>query len=382
MYFICNGLKAPEQPFTDPEKFGSLTETYDAGFSFPPFAWRIKNENNGENLILKDMLNNITGRFALIFYLGFTFQAGSSEMLRKQIITEKRLKAIVELPGGFVPYTNVTSVVMFFDKTDDSQDSVMVMSLSDDTCKDKDNSNRYRTVLNDYAVSILNKGLHCEESLFCKKVSFTEIEKNEFCLSPSRYILSAEEQAAKQQIIKGDTKLCDIATFHRVQAIRPENKGNTYYEVNASSINAMGFIDNPEKQICLTNENAASKNTLKKNDIVFAIKGSVGKVGFVAEDHDNWLINQSFVIIRITNPKWPAEYVFRQLKSTAMKLYIQSKTIGSVIPSLTIGELKNLPLVSPTEERVKEQLTKHKRQLEIIQNIDKLKKELNNLNNF
>ena len=65
-----------------------------------------------------------------------------------------------------------------------------------------------------------------------------------------------------------------------------------------------------------------------------------------------------------------------------MKLYIQSKTIGSVISSLTIDALKNLPLVSPTEERVKEQLIKHERQLEIIQNIDKLKKELNDLNNF
>lgn len=382
IYFICNGLKVPEQPFTNPETFGTIAETYDVGFSFPPIAWKIKNDITCENLILKDMLNNIRGRFCLIFQLGFTFQTGGSEALRKQIITEKRLKAIVEMPSGFVPNTNATCVAMFFDKTDVSQNSVMVMSLSDETCKDKDNSSRYKTVLNNYAVNILNKGLHGEESLFCKKVSFTEIEKNEFCLSPSRYILSAEEQAAEQKILKGDTKLCDIATFHRVQAIRPENKGNAYYEVNASSINAMGFIENPEKQICLTNENAASKNTLKKNDIVFAIKGSVGKVGFVAEDHDNWVINQSFVIIRITNPKWPAEYVFRQLKSPAMKLYIQSKTTGSVIPSLTIGELKNLPLVSPTEERVKEQLTKHERQLEIIQNIDKLKKELNDLNNF
>lgn len=382
VYFICNGLKVPEQPFTNPETFGGLTETYDAGFSFPPQAWRIKNESCGENLIMQDMLNNVKGRFCLIFTLGFTFQNGSSELLRKQIIDEKRLKAIAELPSGFLPNSNRTCVAMFFDKTDKNQKSVAVMSLSDESCKDVENSNRNKTTLNDYAISILNDGLIGKESSLCRMVTLEEIERNDYCLSPSRYILSDEGKAAQELILKGDTKLSDIAVFYRVQAIRPENRGNTYYEVNASSINDMGFIEDPEKQICLTDENAISKNSLRKNDIVFAIKGSVGKVGFVPKDHYNWLINQSFVIIRVTNPKWPAEYVFRQLKSTAMKLYIQSKTIGSVIPSLTIGELKNLPLVSPSEERVKEQLVKHERQLEIIKNINKLKKELNDLNNF
>ncbi len=384
IYFICNGLKVPEQPYTSPEKFGTLTEKYDIGFSFPPLAWKIKNDITCENLILQDMLNNTKGRFCLIFGLGFTFQRGSSAQLRKQIIKEKRLKAVVELPSGFATNSFVICAAMFFDKPDDNQDSVIIMSLADESFKDKENSSRNKTILNTLAISVLNNGLlgKEEESPFCRKVSFEEIESNDYCLSPSRYILSAEELAAKQKIQKGDTKLGDIADLCRVQAVSSEDEGNSYYEVNASSINAAGFIDNPEKKICLTNENAASKNALKKNDIVFAIKGSVGKVGFVTEDHDNWLINQSFVIIRVTNSKWPAEYVFRQLKSTAMKLYIQSKTIGSVISSLTIEALKNLPLVSPTEERVKEQLIKHERQLEIIQNIDKLNKELNDLNNF
>jgi len=381
-YYACNELKSPKHVLTDAEKMGALTQNYDLGFSFPPLAWNINGTPYGETFILKDMLENISGRFCLIFSVGFSFQNGGPEKLREQIINEKRLKAIVELPGGYVPNSNISSMAMFFDKTDDNQDSVMFISLADDTCKDKENSNRNKTVLNDYAISMLENGLKGIESELCRKVTFEEIQKNKYCLTPSRYVLSEEGRKAQQQILKGNVKLGDIAEFYRAQMTKPENEGNTFFEVSASDINPVGFVENPGKQILLSKDVSELKNVLKKGDIVFAIKGSVGKVGLVTEEHDNWLINQSFVIIRIKNPEWPVEFVFRQLKSTAMRLYVQSKTIGSIIPSLTMAELKDLPLVAPTGELIEEQKRKHERQMEIAATIAELQKELGELNNF
>ena len=382
MYYACNELKSPKHIPTVAEKMGTLTQKYDLGFSFPPFAWHIGKTPYGEIYILKDMLENISGRFCLIFSIGVSFQNGAPEKFREQIINEKRLKAIVELPGGYVPNSNISSMAMFFDKTDVNQDSVMFISLADDTCKDKENSNRNKTVLNDYAISMLENGLKGIESELCRKVSFEEIQKNKYCLTPSRYVLSEEERKAQQQILKGNIKLGDIAEFYRAQMTKPENEGNTFFEVSASDINPVGFVENPGKQILLSKDVSELKNALKKGDIIFAIKGSVGKVGIVTEERDNWLVNQSFVIIRIKKPEWPVEFVFRQLKSTAMRLYIQSKTIGSVIPSLTMAELKDLPLIAPTDELIKEQRRKHERQVEIAATIAELQKELGELNNF
>jgi hypothetical protein len=65
-----------------------------------------------------------------------------------------------------------------------------------------------------------------------------------------------------------------------------------------------------------------------------------------------------------------------------MRLYVQSKTIGSIIPSLTIAELKDLPLIAPTGELIEEQKRKHERQMEIAATIAELQKELGELNNF
>lgn len=382
MYYICNGLKVPKHPVISFEQFGSLQEPFDLGFSFPPLAIRVKSENFGEYRIIKDMLNNVKGRFCIILALGFTFQSGPTEKLRKQILNEKRLKAVVELPSGLFASTSISTVALFFDKADENQDSINLISLTDDKCKNKATNGRNRIVLNDFAMDILNKGLNGEDTIFSKKVSLEEIANLKFILSPDRYILSPEEIVAQEQILKGDTKLSEIAEFLRVQAIKPDSSGETFYEVNAASINCMGFIDTIEKQFLLSKDNPATKNPLQKNDIIFAIKGSVGKVGFVATNPQNWLINQSFVIIRITDPKWPAEFVFRQLKSSTMKLFIQSKTIGAVIPTLNMSELKDIPLISPTEELVNAQKEKHERQIELTKKIAMLQEELLELNNF
>ena len=121
MYHACNELKVPKQVLTAPDTIGTLTQNYDLGFSFPPCSWNIGSTKSGEINLLKDMLENISGRFCLIFSLAFAFQSGALEKLREKIINEKRLKAIVELPGGYVPNSNISCMAMFFDKTDENR---------------------------------------------------------------------------------------------------------------------------------------------------------------------------------------------------------------------------------------------------------------------
>ncbi len=57
-------------------------------------------------------------------------------------------------------------------------------------------------------------------------------------------------------------------------------------------------------------------------------------------------------------------------------------TIGSVIPSLAMSDLKNIPLVSPDNEKIETQRIKHERQLEITKQLKKLQTELEQLNDF
>ena len=376
LHLICNGMKVPELPVMQFEEIKGNQESFDAGFTFPPL------DKDMQEQIIENLVYSITGRFCVIVSLGFTFRLGNTAKIRNEVLDTRRLQAVAELPTGFLPNSGISCAALFFAPKTDFQDSVMFINLSGGEFRDRERSSRMFTVLNSPAVEILKSGLAGTEYELCKKVSYSEIESGGNVITPSRYVLSAEVQSSQEQILKGSTRLSEIVDFVRVQVGRKENEGELYYEVTAGDINPAGLVEQPERAIHLSKENPALKSQLKQNDLIFAIKGSVGKVGLITGTPCNWVVNQSFVILRLKNKDWPVEFVFRQLKSNAMKNYIQSKTTGSVIPSLTMAELRELPLIAPTPHLVEKQRFRHERQIKLVKQIRELQKELAEFNEF
>ena len=376
LHLICNGMKVPELPVMQFEEIKGNQESFDAGFTFPPL------DKDMQEQIIENLVYSITGRFCVIVSLGFTFRLGNTAKIRNEVLDTRRLQAVAELPTGFLPNSGISCAALFFAPKTDFQDSVMFINLSGGEFRDRERSSRMFTVLNNPAVEILKSGLAGTEYELCKKVSYSEIESGGQVITPSRYVLSAEVQSSQEQILKGSTRLSEIVDFVRVQVGRKENEGELYYEVTAGDINPAGLVEQPERAIHLSKENPALKSQLKQNDLIFAIKGSVGKVGLITGTPCNWVVNQSFVILRLKNKDWPVEFVFRQLKSNAMKNYIQSKTTGSVIPSLTMAELRELPLIAPTPHLIEKQKFRHERQIKLVKQIRELQKELAEFNEF
>ena len=376
LHLICNGMKVPELPVMQFEEIKGNQESFDAGFTFPPL------DKDMQEQIIENMVYSITGRFCVIVSLGFTFRLGNTAKIRNEVLDTRRLQAVAELPTGFLPNSGISCAALFFAPKTDFQDSVMFINLSGGEFRDRERSSRMFTVLNNPAVEILKSGLAGTEYELCKKVSYSEIESGGNVITPSRYVLSAEVQSSQEQILKGSTRLSEIVDFVRVQVGRKENEGELYYEVTAGDINPAGLVEQPERAIHLSKDNPALKSQLRQNDLIFAIKGSVGKVGLITGTPCNWVVNQSFVILRLKNKDWPVEFVFRQLKSNAMKNYIQSKTTGSVIPSLTMAELRELPLIAPTPHLIEKQKFRHERQIKLVKQIRELQKELAEFNEF
>ncbi len=376
LHLICNGMKVPELPVMRFEEIKGNQESFDAGFTFPPL------DKDMQEQIIENLVYSITGRFCVIVSLGFTFRLGNTAKIRNEVLDTRRLQAVAELPAGFLPNSGISCAALFFAPKTDFQDSVMFINLSGGEFRDRERSSRMFTVLNSPAVEILKSGLAGTEYELCKKVSYSEIESGGQVITPSRYVLSAEVQSSQEQILKGSTRLSEIVDFVRVQVGRKENEGELYYEVTAGDINPAGLVEQPERAIHLSKDNPALKSQLKQNDLIFAIKGSVGKVGLITGTPNNWVVNQSFVILRLKNKDWPVEFVFRQLKSNAMKNYIQSKTTGSVIPSLTMAELRELPLIAPTPHLIEKQKFRHERQIKLVKQIRELQKELAEFNDL
>ena len=53
-----------------------------------------------------------------------------------------------------------------------------------------------------------------------------------------------------------------------------------------------------------------------------------------------------------------------------------------MIPSLTMAELRELPLIAPTPHLVEKQKFRHERQIKLVKQIRELQKELAEFNDF
>lgn len=144
----------------------------------------------------------------------------------------------------------------------------------------------------------------------------------------------------------------------------------------------MGFIEPSEKIVYLSESNPGRKYVLKKGDIVLSIKGIAGKVGFMTEDRDDLIINQSFVIIRLKDLTWSPEFLFRQLRSEAIQRLLTANSAGTIIKIIQIKVVRELLLRKSSDELLSDAREKVLEQIEIIAKIKDLKMRLNELNKF
>ncbi len=367
-------------------RFESLYEApadrYDVGFSVPPMGVKLENRDVLEALVIENMCASIKGRFACIVPAGLAFQnTGRISMLRKTLVESKRIAAIAELPSGFVAGTFIKTIILLFDGKGAEHEDILMIDLSDAKYKDEELSSRASFVLNEKAVSVFQDALRGNLGEKCEMASLEKIANDRYSLLPSKYAMSEETKLYLKRLAEFPCSktLGEIATIYRAQATKSEEIGNEYFEVGASDINEYGFVKAPEKIIRLAPESKCLKNRINKNDIIFSIKGTVGKVALIERETDNWLVNQSFVIIRVTDGAYTPEFVFRQLKSKVGRQYIEFNATGNVIMSLAIDKLKNFAIQDPTEEGLKEAEEKTQRQIHLLCEVENIKKELSEI---
>ncbi len=361
------------------EVVGRRKHQFDVGFTLPPFLSLPPGPGRSwEELCIDELLTNVSGRSAIILLSRYAFQVKPQYVDRRTQLVKNNLRAVVRLPCGFCRGTNVSPILLLLDQNAMEQPrNVLMVDLSRNDCKDNNATYRYQTSLNKYAIAELNSALAGNLSDHASLVSIETLERNGMNLDPRRYVLTNEDKNELEMLKTGTVQLKDVAKIIRAQMVRGDDHGDVFCEAGAADINKLGIVECPGKEVQLSEENPGRRYELRDRDILFAVKGSVGKVGFVEGDPKNWIAGQSFVIIRVLkNIGWPAEYVFSQLRSSAMQRYISRLSTGAVIKSLPANELNSLPLVAPTDELLSASIQKHKRRVELMQQLKRIQEEM------
>lgn len=375
---VRNFFTSFEEQINTPDPQREFSE-YDFGFSCLPIAYKVgPAKRNVEGIYVKDMLNRVKGRFAVIVPMRLSISSLRQDLeLREKITESKRLKAVISLPAGFLVGTAIYTQALVFDADNSQHESVSFLDLRDREYIEAGKSGRKLVNLNLKARAEIENVLADKESTSSIKVSLSEIKNNENSLDIGRYI-AARESAKSLDGIE-TVNLEEVTDIYRAQASVKDSDGDEYFEISASDINPLGIIETPKKEIVLKKDNRALKSLVHKGDIVLAIKGAAGKVGIVENEHDNWLAGQSFVILRLKDKAWTPELLFWQLNSKRIKKQLGLLSTGGFIQLLKISDVKGLKLIPPTKEILQKVHDANLRRTEILQKIKDLQAELASL---
>lgn len=93
------------------------------------------------------------------------------------------------------------------------------------------------------------------------------------------------------------------------------------------------------------------RSKVDKFDILFSMIGTVGLVNYVLYDEINFAI-KNVGLFKTSEKKEIAEYILFYLKSDYMKLYLASNPNGSTQSYVTLGFLRNMPILLPLNNTI------------------------------
>ena len=301
---------------------------------------------------------NINGKAGFVIPEGIIFQSANAyKSLRKMMVEENYLYAVVSLPSGvFNPYAGVKTSILFFDKTlAKKTDKILFVKIDNDgfdlgaqrrPIKENDIPKALEA-LKTYQNSIeQNTEFDTAKYGKCLLVSKDKIRENgEYNLTASRYEETKDYTNCQYEMVKlGD--ICEILDSKRKPVSKADRKFGIYPYYGATGI--VDYIDNYifDERCVLIGEDGAKW-------------GSNEQSAFIAEG--KYWVNNHCHIIKVNKEKIVDSFLVEILNQMDLNPFIS----GCVVPKLTQKDLKNIEIPLPPLE-VQEEIVKELDQYQAI----------------
>lgn len=290
---------------------------------------------------------NSTGRAGVIVPEGIVFQSAKAyKDLRKKLVDEKYLYAVVSLPSGiFQPYSGVKTSILFMDRQlAKKTDKVLFVEIQNDGFDlgaqrrpiDKNDLPKALEIINKWQNAINSQ---IEFSIDSKRIVLVEKSKlaegEEYNLTASRYKVTQDFSNCKWKMVQ----LSDICELKRGTAITKKDivEGN------------IPVIAGGQKPAYFHNEFNRSGETI-------TVAGSGAYAGFINYYNVPIFVSDAFTIKPLDENICKTKYLYNVLK--AKQDYVYSLQSGMGIPHLYTKDLIDyeipLPPLEVQEEIVKE----------------------------
>lgn len=191
---------------TDPERTYNLVYV-DAVVSNPPYSQNWDSENKEFDpryerfglapkgkadyaFLLHDLYHvKPNGIMAIILPHGVLFRGGEEEKIRRNLIEENHIDAIIGLPANIFFGTGIPTIIMILRQKRENTD-VLIVDASKGFVKEGKNNRLRARDIKKITDAVINR---TDEPKFSRKVERDEIRKNEYNLNIPRYVDSSDD---------------------------------------------------------------------------------------------------------------------------------------------------------------------------------------------
>lgn len=307
---------------------------------------------------------NSTGRAGVIVPEGIVFQSANAyKELRKKLVDENYLYAVVSLPSGiFQPYSGVKTSILFMDKQlAKKTDKVLFVEIQNDGFDlgaqrrpiDKNDLPKALEIINKWQNAINSQ---IEFSIDSKRIVLVEKSKlaegEEYNLTASRYKVTQDFSNCKWKMVQ----LSDICELKRGTAITKKDivEGN------------IPVIAGGQKPAYFHNEFNRSGETI-------TVAGSGAYAGFINYYNVPIFVSDAFTIKPLDENICKTKYLYNVLK--AKQDYVYSLQSGMGIPHLYTKDLIDYEIPLPpleVQEEIVSQIQEEEKAIEECKKLIKL----------
>ena len=302
-----------------------------------------------ETWSVHELVNRASKKAIFVVPPGLLFTKGQEQRLREYLVHHggecNELEAVITLPPGILPHTNLASAVL-----------VMNPRLGTENVRMVDLGVAKRNVAS--ADELVRKGKNLAlgrefDEERARVVTRQDVIDNDCIFTPSRYI--------RQPVDAGPNAIALEQAFDVVRPPALEKDGGT--EAFELGIPDLGYWKQIERLPAKTTKIRAKGSMgyeLKQGDVVLSVKGTVGKCGVVGRfEGAKLIVSQSCVALRIKGEgpgsEVDPEYLLMYLRSEAGRAQLESLQVGAGMQHISMATLLSafrfpVPSVSERDE--------------------------------
>jgi type I restriction enzyme M protein len=320
----------------------SSISKFDLIVTNPPFNVRNfshQSENFGnirsyEHYIIDRGLKDLKyeGKLIVVVRNSFLSQAGNEQLLRKEIVSNDLLDAVISFPGGLLLDTSIPFSVIILNKKKARKGYVQLVNAENYV----ESVSKREKIINDKGLLNLLKE---KSSADAKLVSNSEIASRDYNLNVSAYYLDTIVGAS----------LGDLVSVIRGTRVSEKTKGK-FIRIRDLKDDKMNYVINLNEIESIEVPKTAVE--ISEACLILATRWNTLKPSFVFPSDDKFSLIPDTIALKVDESKVDIAYLVNELHSDYVAKQIQSFSSGGVVPFIKKDDLLRIKIkVLPLSEQ-------------------------------